>query len=87
VIGELACGNLSRRAEVIALLNALPVAPSLDHQEVLHFISVQGLHGRGLGWIDMHQLASARVAAMPLWTLARRLALAAKELAIAPVDQ
>jgi len=86
IIGELACGNLSRRTEVISLLEALPTVPLLDHEDVLHFIDVQHLHGRGLGWIDIHLLASARVAGLPLWTLDRRFALATKELSIDPLD-
>lgn len=84
VIGELACGNVSRRAEVIGLLEALPRVPLVDHQEVLGFIVAQRLHGRGLGWVDMHLLASARLDNLPLWTLDRRLASVAVELSLEP---
>ena len=66
VIGELACGNVSRRAEVIGLLEALPSVPLVDHEEVLDFIAPQRLHGRALGWVDTHLLASARLANRPL---------------------
>lgn len=85
VIGELACGNLSRRAKVIELLDALPKVPVADHEEVLQFVTTHRLSGRGLGWIDMHLLASAQLAGLPFWTLDKRLALAAKQLALEPL--
>jgi predicted nucleic acid-binding protein len=87
VIGELACGSLSRRTEVLGLLEALPKVPLVDHQEVLDFITVQRLHGRGLGWVDMHLLASARLADLPLWTRDRPLAAAATELSLQPYSR
>src|SRR4051812_40132187 len=83
VIGELACGNLARRREVLAYLDALPQAPLVDHAEVRGFIESHGLSGRGLGWIDVHLLASARLASVPFWTIDKRLAAAARTLAVA----
>jgi predicted nucleic acid-binding protein len=83
VIGELACGNLSKRAEVLNLLTALPVVPIADHDEVLAFIERRRLMGRGLGWIDMHLLASATLALTTLWTADKRLATVARELGLA----
>ena len=59
VIGELACGNLHNRNEVLYLLEALPGVPVADHTEVLHLIDAHRLYGQGLGWIDAHLLASA----------------------------
>ncbi len=82
VIGELACGNLARRGEVLALLAALPQAPEARHAEVLILVESHRLMGRGLGWIDVHLLASARLGHSRLWTLDRRLAAAARELGI-----
>lgn len=82
VIGELACGNLSRRPHVIELLDALPQAPVVDHEEALEFVTTRRLFGRGLGWIGVHLLASAQLARVPLWTLDRRLASAARQLAL-----
>ena len=38
VVGELACGALTRRAEILSLLRSLPHAPVVEHEEVLHFI-------------------------------------------------
>ena len=82
VIGELACGNLARRSEVLSLLAALPRAPEASHAEVLILVESHRLMGRGLGWIDVHLLASARLGHTRLWTIDRRLAAAARELAV-----
>ena len=49
VIGELACGTLERRREILGLLAALPHAPLLDHQEVLDFVESRQLMAQGLG--------------------------------------
>ncbi|MGA7541396.1 MAG: PIN domain-containing protein [Steroidobacteraceae bacterium] len=80
VIGELACGNLSQRARILGLLAALPQVPIAGHDETLAFVDAHRLMGRGLGWIDMHLLASAKLAKLPFWTLDKRLAVAATEL-------
>ena len=83
VIGELACGSLGRRAEVLRLIEALPIAPVATHEEVMTFIERQHLHGTGLGWIDIHLLASARLIRQPLWSADRRLKDAAVRLGLA----
>lgn len=82
VVGELACGNLANRDDVLDSLAALPQAPVAEHDEVLALIHARALAGRGLGWIDMHLLASAALANLPLWTLDRRLAAAASEIGV-----
>ena len=68
VVGELACGNLQNRDEVLDLLQALPMAPMADHGEVLHLLKEWRLFGQGLGWVDAHLLASARLIGAPIWT-------------------
>ena len=73
VIGELACGNLKNRADLLALLSALPEARAAEHHEVLHLLDGKRLYGRGLGWIDAHLLASALLTGCGLWTLDKRL--------------
>ncbi len=80
VIGELACGGLRNRAEILGLLQDLPRVSVATFDEALTLLESHGLHGRGLGWIDVHLLASARLASAPLWTLDRKLAAAATEL-------
>jgi predicted nucleic acid-binding protein len=84
VIGELACGNLAKRAEVLGLLGALPLVPLADHEEVLAFVESRRLMGRGLGWIDVHLLASAALASLPLCTSDKRLWAVAHELGLSP---
>ena len=59
VVGELACGRLTHRAEVLARLRALPQAPGVEHQEALAFVETHRLIGIRLGWIDVNLLASA----------------------------
>lgn len=80
VIGEIACGKLRKRAHVLGLLAALPAAPLAGQDDVLALVESRRLMGRGLGWIDMHLLAAAKLASLPLWTSDRRLAAAAREL-------
>lgn len=77
VIGELACGGLSDRDSVLALLAVLPRPPLAEHDEVLEFVNRNGLAGSGLGWIDVHLLASARLGGIGIWTLDRNLERAA----------
>lgn len=80
VIGELACGNLAQRAKVLSLLAALPHVPMAGHDETLAFVASHRLMGRGLGWIDVHLLACARLAKLPFWTMDKRLAAVATDL-------
>jgi len=77
IIGELACGNLKNRQEIISLLQALPVAPVVEFQEFLYFIEHNHLSGKGIGFVDIHLLASAKLDRMPLWTVDKRLKAAA----------
>jgi len=80
IAGELACGNLRNRTIILSLLEALPMAAAVEHGEVLAFIESQQLMGKGLGYIDMHLLASAILSQLPLWTLDKRLKQAADRL-------
>jgi len=81
VVGELACGNLRKRDEVLRLLNDLPQAPVATHEEVLHFIESNKLMGQGVGYIDTHLLASAALADTTLiWTCDKRLQKIARKL-------
>jgi predicted nucleic acid-binding protein len=73
IIGELACGNLKNRSEILSLLLALPMAAHAGHEEVMQFIEDQRLMGKGLGYVDMHLLASALLTKVSLWTLDKRL--------------
>ena len=83
IIGELACGNIKNRTEILSSLHALPAAVVAKHEEVLRFIESHHLMGRGLGLIDIHLLASALLTRVPLWTADKRLRAASTELNIA----
>ena len=84
IVGELACGNLQHRAEILTDLAALPQAILASHGEVLQFIETNRLVGRGLGYVDVHLLASARLSGVSLWTLDKRLQNAALNLGLTP---
>jgi predicted nucleic acid-binding protein len=74
VLGELACGNLVKRAETLRLLSHLPrISQAPDHL-VLQSIDSRRLFGKGIGWIDAHLLTASLLSSVPLWTLDRRLA-------------
>ncbi len=85
VAGELACGNLKSRHTILVAMQSLPQAAKATDAEVLHFIESRHLFGKGLGWIDMHLLASALLSDCRLWTLDARLHAAATNLALAAV--
>lgn len=80
IVGELACGNIRKREEILSLLKAFTIATIADHIEVLHFIEQHRLIGIGLGYIDVHLLASALLSGMPLWTRDKKLREAAVRL-------
>jgi predicted nucleic acid-binding protein len=82
VIGELACGNLRNRSQVLELLQGLPAATVASDAEVLLLIEREQLMGRGIGYVDAHLLASARLSHCRLWTQDRRLAAVAEELGL-----
>ena len=73
IIGELACGNLKNRTEILSLLSALPMAISAEHHEAMRFIEKHNLMGKSLGYIDIHLAASAVLTNSPLWTLDKNL--------------
>lgn len=80
VVGELSCGNIQNRKEIIALLHALPHTTKVDDDEVLLFIERHSLMGRGIGLIDVHILASSCIDSCLLWTRDRKLKTAAQEM-------
>ncbi len=84
VLGEIACGYLNSRREVLRLLGDLPAAPMTTDREVLEFIERRTLMGRGIGYIDVHLLGSVvLLAGTRLWTRDKRLATVAMELGLA----
>ena len=82
VTGELACANMKNRAAILSDLRALPAAVAASDPEVLHFIEDRRLWGRGLGWVDVHLLASALLSHSRLWSIDKPLGAAANELGL-----
>lgn len=80
IIGELVLGGMSRREEL--LLERLPSAIPVPHEEVLEVIRRRRLTRRGIGWVDVNVLASALASSATLWTLDSDLEQAARELAV-----
>ncbi len=88
VLGELACGNLENRDEMLRLLGDLPVAPTATDLEVLGMIERCTLMGRGIGYIDVHLLASTFLAGdARMWTRDKRLAAAASQLNLSAFEE
>jgi predicted nucleic acid-binding protein len=83
VIGELACGAIGDRTNFLALLDELETAALASHEEVLDFIERKQLWGAGLGYIDVHLLASALLSGIPLWTHDKHLLSAGEALGVA----
>ena len=82
IVGELACGRLNKRDLVLGSLHELPVAAIASHEEALAFLETERLTGWGIGWIDVHLLAAARLSRALLWTFDASLAKAAGSLGV-----
>ena len=75
IIGELACGDLKNRRDILDLLESLPSAVVATDAEALLFIEERRLMAKGVGYIDVHLLASiALTDDAELWTLDKKLA-------------
>ena len=83
VIGELACGQLANRREILELLESLPTAATARHEDVLALLDTRRLYGKGIGWVDAHLLCSTLFSRAALLTLDRPLLRVAKGLGIA----
>ncbi len=87
VLGEIACGSLADREVILELLRNLPNAVVAESDEVLGFIERQGLHGKGIGYVDVHLLASVMLTdGTRLWTRDKRLRAVADPLNLAYLD-
>ena len=83
IVGEIACGSLANRAGVMELLGQLPMVAVAEPDEVLGFVEVHKLYGKGLGYVDVHLLASAAMGGAKLWTRDMRLDALARQLGLA----
>ena len=87
VVGEIACGSLNNREAILELLQDLPAAAVADGDEVLRFIESQVLHGKGIGYVDVHLLASvALTEGARIWTRDKKLRLVAQMMGFAYQD-
>lgn len=83
VIEELACGNLPERDDFLEHLHALPAALMAEHEEVLRLILNERLNGTGLGSVDVHLIASAKLMSAQIWTTDKALLREARRLSLA----
>lgn len=86
IVGELACGSLADRELTLDLLQHLPMAAVAESAEVLGYIERQNLHGKGIGYVDVHLLASAAIGGTKLWTRDKKLLVVARDLGCAAPD-
>ena|SRR5579872_3810884 len=80
---EVLMGDQGSRTQFLEDYAEFPQAALLSNREVLHFVRAHKLPGRGVGWIDVHLLASAVAGKLKLWTADPRFAAVAKELGVA----
>lgn len=83
VYGELLIGDSRGRTLLLNSYELMHRIPAVGHKDVAIFVRAHKLHGRGIGWIDAHLLASAVLANIPLWTTDEHLAKVAGELGMA----
>ena len=82
IFGELSCGNISNRSEILALLKSLPLVDTALDEEVFALVENKKLYGIGLGFIDVHLLTSALISNVKIWTADKSLNKAALNLGI-----
>jgi len=82
IIGELACGNFKNRREIFGLLNDLSSVKTVSTEEFYFFIERHRLYGTGLGFVDVHLLASALMSHCLIYTRDKTLFAAANSLKI-----
>jgi predicted nucleic acid-binding protein len=84
VTGEVALGYLRQRDAILRVLQDLQQAILATADEVLNLIGQLPLIGRGIGYVDVHLLAAARLTPdTKLWTGDMRLRAVATELGLA----
>jgi predicted nucleic acid-binding protein len=68
IVGEIACGNLKNRKMILGLLRLLPQVVIAQHDEIMEFIEINHLMGKGLGYVDIHIAAAALLNGIKMWT-------------------
>jgi predicted nucleic acid-binding protein len=86
ILGELSLGSMQRRDMILRLLADLPQAVVASDDEVMGLITREALFGLGIGYVDCHLLASARLTPnTKLWTRDKRLHAAASQFGVAAI--
>jgi len=83
VYGELLIGDRGGRRKLLAAYAQMHQAAMVPHHEVVAFVRDRDLHGRGVGWVDVHILASAIVGRLQLWTAEPHFSALASEFGLA----
>lgn len=83
VYAELLMGDRGGRRKFLLEYAQMRRAIFVPHDEVITFVHLRRLNGRGIGWIDAHLLASSLAGRMKLYTADARLAAIAEELGCA----
>jgi predicted nucleic acid-binding protein len=68
IFGELLISDVGGRTQLLTMYERIQYAPLVPHSEVVEFIRARRLHGKGIGWLDAHLLASALTSGYRLWT-------------------
>jgi predicted nucleic acid-binding protein len=82
VFGELLIGDRGGRRKLLDAYEQMHQATTVPHAEVVVFVRERRLHGHGIGWVDVHLLASTIVGRYRLWTADPRLAALAEEFGV-----
>lgn len=83
IYGELLIGDRGGRRKLLAAYERIHQVNTVPHREVVEFVRDRKLHDHGLGWIDIHLLASAIVERLLLWTADTRFSAIATEFGVA----
>ena len=83
IYGELLIGDRGGRRKLLAAYERMHQAAMVPHRDIVMFVRDRDLHGRGVGWIDVHLLASAVVGRLQLWTVDPRLSAVANQFGVA----
>jgi len=68
IIGEISCGHLKYREEILDALKQLPQLHPATHEDCLKLIEENKLYGKGIGFVDVHLLAACKLSNAVLMT-------------------
>ena len=68
IIGELSLGTIKNKNNFMRELSHLTLITEATHNEVIFFAQKHSSEGSGIGWIDVHLLASAALSNAHIYT-------------------